>query len=92
MEEREKDKVKSKSKSNPDKVKGQSQSQNRRNVKWAHPYTSNGPGIGEQERLMAKIALGFYLTQETYMLEALSEETQEGAQDLRTLSIKIGLE
>ncbi|GKG10923.1 hypothetical protein Tco_0342323, partial [Tanacetum coccineum] len=42
-------------------------------------------GIGEQERLMAKIALGFYLTQETHMLEALSEETQEGAQDLRTL-------
>ncbi|GKD87697.1 hypothetical protein Tco_1358851, partial [Tanacetum coccineum] len=53
----------------------------------------NGPTrIGEQERLMAKIALGFYLTQETHMLEALSEETQEGAQDLRTLSIKIGLE
>ncbi|GJX69421.1 hypothetical protein Tco_0305148 [Tanacetum coccineum] len=49
-------------------------------------------GIGEKERLMAKIALGFYLTQETHMLEALSEETQEGAQDLRTLSIKIGLE
>ncbi|GJY72264.1 reverse transcriptase domain-containing protein [Tanacetum coccineum] len=43
-------------------------------------------GIGEQERLMAKIALGFYLTQETHMLEALSEETQEGAQDLRTLT------
>ncbi|GJU02509.1 hypothetical protein Tco_1112847 [Tanacetum coccineum] len=29
-------------------------------------------GIGEKERLMAKIALGFYLIQETHMLEALS--------------------
>ncbi|GKC06964.1 hypothetical protein Tco_0998574 [Tanacetum coccineum] len=40
MEKREK----SKSKSTPTKVKGQSQSRNRRNVKWAHPYSSNGPG------------------------------------------------
>ncbi|GJV05203.1 hypothetical protein Tco_1338772 [Tanacetum coccineum] len=51
MEKRGKAKVKSKPKSqpsqvkvNPDKVNSQSQSQNRRNVKWAHPYPSNGPG------------------------------------------------
>ncbi|GJW89703.1 hypothetical protein Tco_0167256 [Tanacetum coccineum] len=51
MEEREKDKVKSKPKStkvkvkvNPAKSQGQSQSRKRRNVKWAHPYPSNGPG------------------------------------------------
>ncbi|GJY53352.1 hypothetical protein Tco_0445016 [Tanacetum coccineum] len=51
MEEREKDKVKSNPKStkvkfkvNPAKSQGQSQSRKRRNVKWAHPYPSNGLG------------------------------------------------
>ncbi|GJR69376.1 hypothetical protein Tco_0015441 [Tanacetum coccineum] len=51
MEEHEKDKVKIKVKVqkvkvkvNPDEVKGQRRSRKRRNVKWAHPYPSNGPG------------------------------------------------